>query len=58
MEAKYLSYLSHDLRVVRFVSDRVAVMYLGQIMELSPSETQARYSSDTSSTTSDLIGGR
>jgi len=31
-------FVSHDLRVIRHVSDTVAVMYLGKLMEVSPAE--------------------
>ena len=32
-------FISHDLNVVRFICDRVMVMYLGRVAELGPSDT-------------------
>ncbi len=44
-EQNHLTYLfiSHDLSVVRYFSDRIGVMFLGKMMELGPTEEVYRH---------------
>ncbi len=37
-QVSYL-FISHDLGVVRYLADRIAVLYLGRVMEVGPAET-------------------
>jgi peptide/nickel transport system ATP-binding protein len=32
-------FISHDLGIVRYLSDRIAVLYLGRLLEIGPAET-------------------
>ena len=35
-------FISHDLGVVRYLSDRIAVLYLGRLMEVGPAESVSK----------------
>ena len=40
-------FISHDLGVVRYISDRIAVLYLGRLMELGPAAGRLRRSASS-----------
>jgi peptide/nickel transport system ATP-binding protein len=55
-------FISHDLGVVRYLSDRIAVLYLGRIMEIGPAEAvfdgpHHPYTEALLSAVPDLTGG-
>ena len=47
-------FISHDLRVVKFISDRIMVLYVGEIMEIAPANDL--FSSPKHPYTRSLIG--
>jgi peptide/nickel transport system ATP-binding protein len=49
-------FISHDLNVVRYISDRVLVMYLGQVVELGPAA--AVFANPRHPYTTALLGSR
>lgn len=46
-------FIAHDLNVVKHIADRVAVMYLGQVMEIGP--TEAIFNNPTNPYTGTLL---
>jgi oligopeptide/dipeptide ABC transporter ATP-binding protein len=42
----YLLYITHDLAVARYMCNRIAVMYLGKIVELAETEELLRHPLD------------